>query len=66
MVYLPIEEPTGDNYGGHRPANNLFSSSLVALNIETGVRIWHFQLMHHDIWDYDVPTAPILTDITVD
>ena len=65
-VYLPVEDPTGDYYGGHRPGDNLFSSSLVALNIETGERIWHFQLVHHDIWDYDAPTAPILTDITVD
>ncbi|MCH7934792.1 MAG: PQQ-binding-like beta-propeller repeat protein [Gemmatimonadetes bacterium] len=65
-VYLPVEDPTGDYYGGHRPGDNLFSSSLVALNIETGERIWHFQMVHHDIWDYDAPTAPILTDITVD
>jgi quinoprotein glucose dehydrogenase len=65
-VYLPVEDATGDYYGGHRPGNNLFSSSLVALNIETGERIWHFQLVHHDIWDYDPPTAPILTNITVD
>ena len=65
-VYLPVEDATGDYYGGHRPGDNLFSSSLVALNIETGERIWHFQLVHHDIWDYDAPTAPILTDITVD
>ena len=65
-VYLPVEGATGDYYGGHRPGNNLFSSSLVALNIETGERIWHFQFVHHDIWDYDTPTAPILADITVD
>ena len=65
-VYLPVEDPTGDYYGGHRPGNNLFSSSLVALNVETGERVWHYQLIHHDIWDYDPPTAPILTNITVD
>jgi len=65
-VYLPVEDATGDYYGGHRPGDNLFSSSLVALNVETGERIWHFQMVHHDIWDYDAPTAPILTDITVD
>ena len=65
-VYLPVEGATGDFYGGHRPGDNLFSSSLVALNIETGERIWHYQLIHHDIWDYDTPTAPILADITVD
>jgi len=65
-VYLPVEDATGDYYGGHRPGDNLFSSSLVALNVETGERIWHFQMIHHDIWDYDAPTAPILTNITVD
>jgi quinoprotein glucose dehydrogenase len=65
-VYLPVESPTGDQYGGQRPGNNLFSSSLVALDIKTGKRIWHHQLVHHDIWDYDMPAAPILADITVD
>ncbi len=66
IVYLPVEDATGDYFGGHRPGDNLFSASLVALNVETGELIWHFQLVHHDIWDYDAPTAPILTDITVD
>jgi quinoprotein glucose dehydrogenase len=66
LVYLPVESPTGDQFGGQRPGNNLFSSSLVALEIKTGKRIWHQQLVHHDIWDYDPPTAPILADITVD
>jgi quinoprotein glucose dehydrogenase len=65
-VYLPIEAATGDQYGGQRPGNNLFSSSLVCLDLKTGKRIWHYQLIHHDIWDYDPPTAPILADITVD
>ena len=65
-VYIPVEAPTGDQYGGQRPGNNLFSSSLVCLDIKTGKRIWHYQLVHHDIWDYDPPTAPILADITVD
>ena len=65
-VYIPVEAATGDQYGGPRPGNNLFSSSLVCLDIKTGKRIWHYQLVHHDIWDYDPPTAPILADITVD
>jgi quinoprotein glucose dehydrogenase len=65
-LYVPVEAATGDYYGGHRPGNNLFSSSLVCLDIRTGKRIWHYQLVHHDIWDRDIPTAPILADITVD
>ena len=65
-VYLPIELSTGDYYGGHRPGNNLFSETLVALDLHTGKRKWHFQVVHHGIWDYDLPCAPILADITVD
>ncbi len=65
LVYLPVEAPTSDFYGGHRPGDNLYSSSLVCLDARTGVRRWHFQLVHHDIWDYDTPTAPVLLDITV-
>ncbi len=65
IAYLPIEIPTGDYFGGHRPGNNLFAESLVALELETGKRLWHFQFVHHPIWDYDVPCAPILADITV-
>ena len=65
-VYLPIETPTGDHYGGHRPGDNLFSDALVAVDLETGERIWHYQFVHHDIWDYDLPCGPILADITVD
>jgi quinoprotein glucose dehydrogenase len=65
-VYIPVEATTGDQYGGQRPGNNLFSSSLVCLDLKTGKRIWHYQIVHHDIWDYDPPTAPILADITVD
>lgn len=65
-VYIPVEGATGDQYGGQRPGNNLFSSSIVCLDIETGERIWHYQLTHHDLWDYDMPTAPILANITVD
>ena len=66
IVYLPIEIPTGDYYGGHRPGDNLFGESLVAVDLETGERLWHFQFVHHPIWDYDVPCPPILADITVD
>jgi quinoprotein glucose dehydrogenase len=66
IAYLPVEIPTGDYFGGHRPGNNLFGESLVAVDVRTGKRIWHFQFVHHPIWDYDVPCAPILADITVD
>jgi quinoprotein glucose dehydrogenase len=65
-VYLPIEAPTGDYYGGHRHGDNLFSSTLVAVDVKTGKKIWHQQLVRHDIWDRDIPTAPILMDVTVD
>ncbi len=65
-VYLNIEDATNDTYGGHRPGANLFSSSLVCLDIKTGKRIWYRQLVHHDIWDYDMPPHPILLNITVD
>jgi quinoprotein glucose dehydrogenase len=65
IAYLPVEIPTGDYFGGHRPGNNLFGESLVAVDLQTGKRIWHFQFVHHPIWDYDVPCAPILADITV-
>ncbi|MCX6214874.1 PQQ-binding-like beta-propeller repeat protein [Spirosoma sp.] len=65
-VYLPLEAATGDFYGGHRPGNNLFSQSLVCLDAKTGKKVWHYQLIHHDIWDYDLPAPPILADIRVD
>ena len=65
-VYLPTEAPTNDYYGGHRPGDNLFSQSVVALDAATGERVWHFQMIHHGIWDYDTPAAPNLMDITVD
>ena len=65
LVYLPVETPTGDYYGGHRPGDNLYGESLVAVDLRTGERKWHFQLVHHPIWDMDVPPAPILADITV-
>lgn len=66
LVYVPVEAPTGDWYGGHRPGNNLWSSSLVALDLKTGKMKWAFQTTHHDIWDWDMPSAPILADVTVD
>jgi quinoprotein glucose dehydrogenase len=53
MVYLPVETPTGDEYGGHRPGNGLFGESLVALDLKTGKRVWHYQLIHHGIWDWE-------------
>jgi quinoprotein glucose dehydrogenase len=64
-VYLPVELPTGDYYGGHRPGANLFGESVVAVDLTTGKRKWHYQLVHHGIWDFDIPCAPILIDITV-
>ena len=66
MVYLPTEMPTNDYYGGHRHGDNLFSDSLVAVDLETGERIWHFQLIHHDVWDWDIPCAPILADVRIE
>ena len=66
IVYVPVEAATGDMYGGHRPGDNLFAQTLVALDARTGERIWHFQLIHHDVWDYDPPTGPVLADIVVD
>ena len=64
-VYLTIESGTGDYYGGHRPGANLFTDSIVSLDLTTGKRFWYFQMVHHDIWDWDVPNPPILMDITV-
>jgi quinoprotein glucose dehydrogenase len=64
-VYLPFEEATGDYYGGTRPGNNLFAESIMCLDARTGKRVWHFQTLHHGIWDYDLPAAPVLADITV-
>ena len=65
LVYVPVEMPTGDYYGGNRPGNTLFDESLVALDIKTGKRKWHYQTIHHGVWDYDLPCAPILFDVTV-
>jgi quinoprotein glucose dehydrogenase len=64
-AYLAVESPTSDFYGGHRPGNGLFGNSLVAVDLTTGQRKWHFQLIHHEIWDYDNSSAPLLMDITV-
>ncbi|PWT98571.1 MAG: quinoprotein glucose dehydrogenase [Terriglobia bacterium] len=65
LVYLPVETPTSDFYGGERPGNNLFAESLVCVDLKTGKRKWHFQIVHHPIWDYDLSSAPILADINV-
>ena len=65
-VFLATEMPTGDYYGGHRPGANLFADSLVSLDLNTGRRFWYFQAIHHDMWDWDFPSPPILMDITVD
>ncbi len=66
IVYLPTDAPTNDYYGGFRPGANLFGSSLIAVDLQTGERRWHFQMIHHDIWDWDIPVPPILVDVTVD
>jgi quinoprotein glucose dehydrogenase len=65
LVYVPVEMPTGDYYGGHRPGDTLFADSLLALDVKTGKRKWHFQTVHHDVWDWDLPCAPMLFDMTV-
>jgi quinoprotein glucose dehydrogenase len=65
LAYLPVEMPTGDYYGGHRPGSGLFGESLVAVDLQTGKRKWHYQLVHHGIWDMDIPCAPILADIRI-
>ena len=66
IVYMPVELPTGDYYGGHRPGNGLFGESVVAVDLRTGQRKWHYQLVHHGLWDFDIPCAPILMDLVVD
>ncbi len=65
-VYLPTGTVTNDYYGADRPGDNLFSESRIAVEVETGARVWHFQAVHHGVWDYDFPTSPNLVDITVD
>ena len=66
LVYIPLSAPTGIVYGGHRPGDNLFSDSLVVLHAKTGKRAWHFQMVHHDLWDYDTVGPATLGEITVD
>ena len=66
LVYIPIGMPLMDEYGGHRPGDNLFGNSLVALDVKSGKRRWHFQMVHHDIWNYDLPMAPNLMDVIID
>jgi len=65
-AYLPVGNPGNDFYGGQRLGDNLFGTSLVAVDTETGERVWHYQIVHHELWDYDPPAAPTLVDITVD
>lgn len=65
-VYIPVGMPLMDEYGGHRPGDNLYGNSIVALDVKTGKKKWHFQMVHHDIWDYDTPMAPNLLDVTID
>src|SRR6202140_3511935 len=65
LVYLPVELPTGDYFGGDRPGKGLFGESIVAVDLQTGKRKWHYQLVHHGLWDMDIPCAPILADITI-
>ena len=66
LVYLPVETPASDYYGGHRPGNNLFAESLVCVDLKTGQRKWHFQFVHHPIWNFDMSSAPLIADVTVD
>jgi quinoprotein glucose dehydrogenase len=65
LVYIPVGMPLLDEYGGHRPGANLFGNSVVAIDVKTGQRKWHYQMVHHDIWDYDTPMAPNLLDVRV-
>jgi len=66
IVYIPVGMPLMDEYGGHRPGDNLYGNSIVALDVKTGTKKWHFQMVHHDIWDYDTPMAPNLLDVTIE
>lgn len=65
IVYVPTNSATVDMFGGFRPGNNLFAASVIALDVKTGKRLWHYQMVHHDVWNYDTPTAPIAMDVTV-
>ena len=66
LAYLPVETPTIDEYGGNRPGDNLYAESLVAVDIKTGKKKWHFQICHHPLWDHDLPAAALLMDVTID
>jgi glucose dehydrogenase len=66
LAYIPVGMPLMDEYGGHRPGDNLYGNSLIALDVKTGKKKWHFQMVHHDIWDYDTPMAPNLLNVTID
>ena len=66
LVYLPVSTPSNDYYGGARKGNNLFAESIVCLNANNGKKVWHFQIVHHGLWDYDLPTAPVLGTVKVD
>jgi quinoprotein glucose dehydrogenase len=66
LVYLPVESPTSDYYGGKRPGDNLFGESLVCVDLKTGQRKWHFQFVHHPIWDHDMSSAPLIADVTIE
>ena len=65
LVYVPTNPPTIDFFGGFRPGDNLFGTSILALDVKTGKRVWHFQTVHHDIWNFDNPTAPVLMDVAI-
>jgi len=65
LVFIPTDTPTNDYYGGHRHGQNLYGTSLIALDVKNGMRVWHFQMVHHDVWNYDTPDAPHVVDITV-
>jgi quinoprotein glucose dehydrogenase len=65
LAYLPIETPSSDFYGGHRPGNNLFAESIVAVDLKTGQRKWHYQLVHHPVWNFDNCCASLLADVTI-
>jgi quinoprotein glucose dehydrogenase len=65
LVYLPVETPSSDYYGGHRPGNNLFAESLVCVDLKTGQRKWYFQFTHHPVWNFDMSSAPLVADVTV-
>jgi quinoprotein glucose dehydrogenase len=66
LVYLPVETPASDYYGGHRPGDNLFAESLVCVDLKTGLRKWHFQFVHHPVWNFDMSSAPLIADVTID